>query len=124
MKLRVFILGLLICTNSMAASNTSFEDEYYNLIDKIHVVQAERDAFIKKNANKNLTSAQRKKLDSIECTYMQSELQYNEFLIARFKEYKTFMKKSGRELANDKELIKMDIDSLKEEINSPHGKCK
>ncbi len=46
---------------------------------------------------------------------MQSELQYNEFLIARFKEYKTFMKKSGRELANDKELIKMDIDSLKEE---------
>ncbi len=26
------------------------------------------------------------------------------------------MKKSGRELANDKELIKMDIDSLKEEI--------
>lgn len=124
MKLRVFILGLLICTNSMAASNTSFEDEYYNLIEKIHVVQAERDAFIKKNANKNLTSAQRKKLDSIECTYMQSELQYNEFLIARFKEYKTFMKKSGRELANDKELIKMDIDSLKEEINSPHGKCK
>lgn len=124
MKLRVFILGLLICTNSMAASNTSFEDEYYNLIEKIHVVQAERDAFIKKNANKNLTGAQRKKLDSIECTYMQSELQYNEFLIARFKEYKTFMKKSGRELANDKELIKMDIDSLKEEINSPHGKCK
>ncbi|PTV56751.1 hypothetical protein DBL04_03380 [Acinetobacter seifertii] len=124
MKLRVFILGLLICTNSMAASNTSFEDEYYNLIEKIHVVQAERDAFIKKNANKNLTSAQRKKLDSIECTYMQSELQYNEFLIARFKEYKTFMQKSGRELANDKELIKMDIDSLKEEINSPHGKCK
>jgi len=124
MKLRVFILGLLICTNSMAASNTSFEDEYYNLIEKIHVVQAERDTFIKKNANKNLTSAQRKKLDSIECTYMQSELQYNEFLIARFKEYKTFMKKSGRELANDKELIKMDIDSLKEEINSPHGKCK
>ncbi len=124
MKLRVFILGLLICTNSMAASNTSFEDEYYNLMEKIHVVQAERDAFIKKNANKNLTSAQRKKLDSIECTYMQSELQYNEFLIARFKEYKTFMKKSGRELANDKELIKMDIDSLKEEINSPHGKCK
>ncbi|MBJ9425713.1 hypothetical protein CVD08_12570 [Acinetobacter seifertii] len=124
MKLRVFILGLLICTNSMAASNTSFEDEYYNLVEKIHVVQAERDAFIKKNANKNLTSAQRKKLDSIECTYMQSELQYNEFLIARFKEYKTFMKKSGRELANDKELIKMDIDSLKEEINSPHGKCK
>lgn len=124
MKLRVFILGLLICTNSMAASNTSFEDEYYNLIEKIHVVQAERDAFIKKNANKNLTSAQRKKLDSIECTYMQSELQYNEFLIARFKEYKTFMKKSGRELVNDKELIKMDIDSLKEEINSPHGKCK
>lgn len=124
MKLRVFILGLLICTNSMAASNTSFEDEYYNLIEKIHVVQAERDAFIKKNANKNLTSAQRKKLDSIECTYMQSELQYNEFLIARFKEYKTFMKKSGQELANDKELIKMDIDSLKEEINSPHGKCK
>ena len=124
MKLRVFILGLLICTNSMAASNTSFEDEYYNLVEKIHVVQAERDAFIKKNANKNLTSAQRKKLDSIECTYMQSELQYNEFLIARFKEYKTFMKKSGREVANDKELIKMDIDSLKEEINSPHGKCK
>ena len=124
MKLRVFILGLLICTNSMAASNTSFEDEYYNLVEKIHVVQAERDAFIKKNANKNLTSAQRKKLDSIECTYMQSELQYNEFLIARFKEYKTFMKKSGQELANDKELIKMDIDSLKEEINSPHGKCK
>ena len=124
MKLRVFILGLLICTNSMAASNISFQDEYYNLIEKIHVVQAERDAFIKKNANKNLTSAQRKKLDSIECTYMQSELQYNEFLIARFKEYKTFMKKSGRELANDKELIKMDIDSLKEEINSPHGKCK
>lgn len=124
MKLRVFILGLLICTNSMAASNTSFEDEYYNLIEKIHVVQAERDTFIKKNANKNLTSAQRKKLNSIECTYMQSELQYNEFLIARFKEYKTFMKKSGRELANDKELIKMDIDSLKEEINSPHGKCK
>ncbi|OUC58310.1 hypothetical protein MWQ_13828 [Acinetobacter seifertii] len=124
MKLRVFILGLLICTNSMAASNTSFEDEYYNLIEKIHVVQAERDAFIKKNADKNLTSAQRKKLDSIECTYMQSEVQYNEFLIARFKEYKTFMKKSGRELANDKELIKMDIDSLKEEINSPHGKCK
>ena len=124
MKLRVFILGLVICTNSMAASHTSFEDEYYNLIEKIHVVQAERDAFIKKNANKNLTSAQRKKLDSIECTYMQSELQYNEFLIARFKEYKTFMKKSGRELANDKELIKMDIDSLKEEINSPHGKCK
>ena len=124
MKSRVFILGLLICTNSMAASNTSFEDEYYNLMEKIHVVQAERDAFIKKNANKNLTSAQRKKLDSIECTYMQSELQYNEFLIARFKEYKTFMKKSGRELANDKELIKMDIDSLKEEINSPHGKCK
>lgn len=124
MKLRVFILGLLICTNSMAASNTSFEDEYYNLVEKIHVVQAERDAFVKKNANKNLTSAQRKKLDSIECTYMQSELQYNEFLIARFKEYKTFMKKSGRELANDKELIKMDIDSLKEEINSPHGKCK
>ncbi|ENU41434.1 hypothetical protein F985_02321 [Acinetobacter seifertii] len=117
-------MGLLICTNSMAASNTSFEDEYYNLIEKIHVVQAERDAFIKKNANKNLTGAQRKKLDSIECTYMQSELQYNEFLIARFKEYKTFMKKSGRELANDKELIKMDIDSLKEEINSPHGKCK
>ncbi|MEQ1452910.1 hypothetical protein [Acinetobacter seifertii] len=124
MKLRVFILGLLICTNSMAASHTSFEDEYYNLVEKIHVVQAERDVFIKKNANKNLTSAQRKKLDSIECTYMQSELQYNEFLIARFKEYKTFMKKSGRELANDKELIKMDIDSLKEEINSPHGKCK
>lgn len=124
MKLRVFILGLLICTNSMAASNISFEDEYYNLVEKIHVVQAERDAFVKKNANKNLTSAQRKKLDSIECTYMQSELQYNEFLIARFKEYKTFMKKSGRELANDKELIKMDIDSLKEEINSPHGKCK
>ncbi len=124
MKLRVFILDLLICTNSMAASNTSFEDEYYNLIEKIHVVQAERDTFIKKNANKNLTSTQRKKLDSIECTYMQSELQYNEFLIARFKEYKTFMKKSGRELANDKELIKMDIDSLKEEINSPHGKCK
>lgn len=124
MKLRVLILGLLICTNSMAASNTSFEDEYYNLVEKIHVVQAERDAFIKKNANKNLTSAQRKKLDSIECTYMQSELQYNEFLIARFKEYKTFMKKSGRELANDKELIRMDIDSLKEEINSPHGKCK
>ncbi|QPV60630.1 hypothetical protein I8T81_07395 [Acinetobacter seifertii] len=124
MKLRVFILGLLICTNSMAASNTSFQDEYYNLIEKIHVVQAERDAFIKKNANKNLISAQRKKLDSIECTYMQSELQYNEFLIARFKEYKTFMKKSGRELANDKELIKVDIDSLKEEINSPHGKCK
>lgn len=124
MKVRVFILGLLICTNSMAASNTSFEDEYYNLVEKIHVVQAERDAFIKKNANKNLTSAQRKKLDSIECTYMQSELQYNEFLIARFKEYKNFMKKSGRELANDKELIKMDIDSLKEEINSPHGKCK
>ncbi|KHO14129.1 hypothetical protein NT90_17640 [Acinetobacter baumannii] len=124
MKLRVFILGLLICTNSMAASNTSFEDEYYNLVEKIHVVQAERDAFVKKNANKNLTSAQRKKLDSIECTYMQSELQYNEFLIARFKEYKTFMKKSGRELANDKELIKRDIDSLKEEINSPHGKCK
>ncbi|QNW92710.1 hypothetical protein IC799_07090 [Acinetobacter seifertii] len=124
MKSRVFILGLVICTNSMAASHTSFEDEYYNLIEKIHVVQAERDAFIKKNANKNLTSAQRKKLDSIECTYMQSELQYNEFLIARFKEYKTFMKKSGRELANDKELIKMDIDSLKEEINSPHGKCK
>lgn len=117
-------MGLLICTNSMAASNTSFEDEYYNLVEKIHVVQAERDAFIKKNANKNLTSAQRKKLDSIECTYMQSELQYNEFLIARFKEYKTFMKKSGRELANDKELIRMDIDSLKEEINSPHGKCK
>ncbi|WP_223852378.1 hypothetical protein [Acinetobacter seifertii] len=108
----------------MAASNTSFEDEYYNLVEKIHVVQAERDAFIKMNANKNLTSAQRKKLDSIECTYMQSELQYNEFLIARIKEYKTFMKKSGRELANDKELIKMDIDSLKEEINSPHGKCK
>ncbi len=124
MKSRVFILGLHICTNSMAASNTSFEDEYYNLVEKIHVVQAERDAFVKKNANKNLTSAQRKKLDSIECTYMQSELQYNEFLIARFKEYKTFMKKSGRELANDKELIKMDIDSLKEEINSPHGKCK
>ena len=124
MKLRIFILGLLICTNSMAASNTSFEDEYYNLVEKIHVVQAERDAFIKKNANKNLTSAKRKKLDSIECTYMQSELQYNEFLIARFKEYKTFMKKSGQELANDKELIKMDIDSLKEEINSPHGKCK
>lgn len=124
MKLRVFILGLLICTNSMAASHTSFEDEYYNLVEKIHVVQAERDVFIKKNANKNLTSAQRKKLDSIECTYMQSELKYNEFLIARFKEYKTFMKKSGRELANDKELIKMDIDSLKEEINSPHGKCK
>ncbi|QNX35079.1 hypothetical protein [Acinetobacter seifertii] len=124
MKSRVFILGLVICTNSMAASHTSFEDEYYNLIEKIHVVQAERDAFIKKNANKNLTSAQRKKLDSIECTYMQSELQYNEFLIARFKEYKTFMKKSGRELANDKELIKMDIDSLKEEINSPYGKCK
>lgn len=124
MKLRVFILGLLICTNSMAVSHTSFEDEYYNLVEKIHVVQAERDAFIKKNANKNLTSAQRKKLDSIECTYMQSELQYNEFLIARFKEYKTFMKKSGQELANDKELIKMDIDSLKEEINSPHGKCK
>jgi len=124
MKLRVFILGLLICTNSMAASNTSFEDEYYNLVEKIHVVQAERDAFIKKNANKNLTSAQRKKLDSIECTYMQSELQYNEFIITRFKEYKAFMKKSGRELANDKELIKMDIDSLKEEINSPHGKCK
>lgn len=124
MKLRVFILGLLICTNSMAASNTSFEDEYYNLVEKIHVVQVERDAFIKKNANKNLTSAQRKKLDSIECTYMQSELQYNEFLIARFKEYKTFMNKSGREVANDKELIKMDIDSLKEEINSPHGKCK
>ena len=124
MKLRAFILGLLICTNNMAASNTSFEDEYYNLVEKIHVVQAERDAFIKKNANKNLTSAQRKKLDSIECTYMQSELQYNEFLIARFKEYKNFMKKSGRELANDKELIKMDIDSLKEEINSPHGKCK
>ncbi|MBJ8506103.1 hypothetical protein I6M96_14005 [Acinetobacter seifertii] len=123
MKLRVFILGLLICTNSMAASNTSFEDEYYNLVEKIHVVQAERDAFIKKNANKNLTSAQRKKLDSIECTYMQSELQYNEFLIARFKEYKTFMKKSGREVANDKELIKMDIDYLKEEINNPHGKC-
>lgn len=124
MKLKVFILGLLICTNTMAESDTSFEDEYYNLVEKIHVVQAERDAFIKKNANKNLTSAQRKKLDSIECTYMQSELQYNEFLIARFKEYKTFMKKSGRELANDKELIKMDIDSLKEEINSPHGKCK
>ncbi|WP_228144430.1 MULTISPECIES: hypothetical protein [Acinetobacter] len=117
-------MGLLICTNSMAASNASFEDEYYNLIEKIHVVQAERDAFIKKNANKNLTNAQRKKLDSIECTYMQFELQYNEFLIARFKEYKTFMKKSGRELANDKELIKMDIDYLKEEINSPHGKCK
>lgn len=117
-------MGLLICTNSMAVSHTSFEDEYYNLVEKIHVVQAERDAFIKKNANKNLTSAQRKKLDSIECTYMQSELQYNEFLIARFKEYKTFMKKSGQELANDKELIKMDIDSLKEEINSPHGKCK
>lgn len=124
MKLRVFILGLLICANSMAASNTSFEEEYYTLLEKFHVDQAERDTFIKKNANKNLTSAQRKKLDSIECTYMQSELQYNEFLIARFKEYKTFMKKSGRELANDKELIKMDIDSLKEEINSPHGKCK
>lgn len=124
MKSRVFILGLLICTNSMAASDTSFEEEYHSHLEKFYTAQAQRDTFIKKNANKNLTSAQRKKLDSIECTYMQSELQYNEFLIARFKEYKTFMKKSGQELTNDKELIKMDIDSLKEEINSPHGKCK
>ncbi|MEQ1164845.1 hypothetical protein ABLT86_12040 [Acinetobacter nosocomialis] len=86
MKLRFFILGLLICTNTTAAPNTSFEDEYYSLLEKFHIVQAQRDAFIKKNANKNLTSSQRKKLDSIECSYMQSELKYNEFLISRFKE--------------------------------------
>lgn len=124
MKLRLFILGLLICTNTMAASDTSFEEEYHSLLEKFHTAQAQRDTFIKKNANKNLTSSQRKKLDSIECTYMQSELQYDEFIITRFKEYKAFMKKSGLEAMNDKELIKMDIDSLKEEINSPHGKCK
>ncbi|WP_343568117.1 hypothetical protein [Acinetobacter sp.] len=124
MKLRLFILGLLICTNTMAASGTIFEEEYHSLLEKFHTAQAQRDAFIKKNANKNLTSSQRKKLDSIECTYMQSELQYNEFIITRFKEYKAFMKKSGLEATNDKELIKMDIDALKEEINSPHGKCK
>lgn len=124
MKLRLFILGLLICTNTMAASGTIFEEEYHSLLEKFHTAQAQRDAFIKKNANKNLTSSQRKKLDSIECTYMQSELQYDEFIIARFKEYKAFMKKSGLEATNDKELIKMDIDALKEEINSPHGKCK
>ncbi|MBD0446247.1 hypothetical protein RFH95_08635 [Acinetobacter nosocomialis] len=124
MKLRFFILGLLICTNTTAAPNTSFEDEYYSLLEKFHIAQAQRDAFIKKNANKNLTSSQRKKLDSIECSYMQSELQYNEFLISRFKEYKTFMKRSGLVVAADKELIQMDIDSLKEEINGPNGKCK
>ncbi|EYT19208.1 hypothetical protein MSC39_16510 [Acinetobacter nosocomialis] len=55
---------------------------------------------------------------------MQSELKYNEFLISRFKEYKTFMKRSGLVVAADKELIQMDIDSLKEEINGPNGKCK
>ncbi|MEQ1166149.1 hypothetical protein ABLT95_18935, partial [Acinetobacter nosocomialis] len=41
-----------------------------------------------------------------------------------FKEYKTFMKRSGLVVAADKELIQMDIDSLKEEINGPNGKCK
>ncbi|HFX6226176.1 hypothetical protein [Acinetobacter nosocomialis] len=117
-------MGLLICTNTTAAPNTSFEDEYYSLLEKFHIAQAQRDAFIKKNANKNLTSSQRKKLDSIECSYMQSELKYNEFLISRFKEYKTFMKRSGLVVATDKELIQMDIDSLKEEINGPNGKCK
>ncbi len=34
------------------------------------------------------------------------------------------MKRSGLVVAADKELIQMDIDSLKEEINDPNGKCK
>ncbi|MEQ1067445.1 MULTISPECIES: hypothetical protein [unclassified Acinetobacter] len=108
----------------MAASKLSFEEEYYGFLEKIHTIQSQRDNFIKKNANKNLNNSQKKKLDSIECTYMQSELKYDEFLVARFKEYKAFMKKSGQEVSSDKELIKTDIESLKEEINSPDGKCK
>jgi len=124
MKLKIFILGLLACANCMAASKLSFEEEYYSFLEKIHTIQSQRDNFIKKNANKNLNNSQRKKLDSIECTYMQSELKYDEFLVARFKDYKVFMKKSGQEVSSDKELIKTDIESLKEEINSPDGKCK
>jgi len=124
MKLKIFILGLLACANCMAASKLSFEEEYYGFLEKIHTIQSQRDNFIKKNANKNLNNSQRKKLDSIECTYMQSELKYDEFLVARFKDYKVFMKKSGQEVSSDKELIKTDIESLKEEINSPDGKCK
>ncbi len=33
---KVFILGLLICTNSMAASHTSFEEEYHSHLEKFY----------------------------------------------------------------------------------------
>lgn len=120
-SLIISLLFLPIAT--FAAPNHGFEQDYASLLDKFHKAQEKRNSFISKYADVELNQLQKQQLKSIDCENINSELNYNNFVLNRFEDYTVFMKKHGHTDMN-RELMEMDREALLEQKNDPEAKCK
>lgn len=118
MKRILLLLGLVISAQIFAVQQSDFEKAYYPVLNHFASVQMERNDFIAAQGDRDLTKAERKKLNAIDCALWQAEINYDQFVIQRFPEYIKFSGEQIDDIAVAKSLYQDDINALFDKINN------